>query len=158
MLAMTSQRSCSACPRLSPRRGLTLIEIMLVLAILGVIAAMVVPQLTGRQKEANIKATRTSIKGLEDALKLFAIGNQGEFPSGGRDEAFARLLNPGTDSDGKAVTPYLKKMPADAWNQPLNYEYPNSKMPNSTDPAIWSSGPNKQNEDGSGDDINNWTN
>ena len=50
------------------------------------------------------------------------------------------------------------KLPKDAWGMPLYYAYPNSKDPNSSVPAIWSSGPNKQNEEGAGDDINNWDN
>jgi general secretion pathway protein G len=39
----------------------------------------------------------------------------------------------------------------------MYYEFPSAKVPNGAKPAIWSSGPNKQSEDGSGDDINNWT-
>ncbi|MBM4075661.1 MAG: type II secretion protein, partial [Planctomycetes bacterium] len=61
------------------------------------------------------------------------------------------------DSQGKLISPYLEKTPKDAWEQPLYYEYPNSKVPNSTKPAIWSSGPNKQSEEGGGDDVNNWS-
>lgn len=138
------------------RRGFTLTEVLLVLAILGVIAAMVVPNLIGRQQEAQIRTTRTSIKGLEDAMKQYAISNDGEFPQGARDEVFALLMNPGQDADGRTVAPYLEKLPKDAWGQPLYYEYPTSKVPNGTKPAIWSSGPNRQNEDGNGDDVNNW--
>jgi general secretion pathway protein G len=141
----------------SRRRGFTLTEVLLVLAILGVIAAMVVPNLIGQQKGAQIKATRMSIKGLEDAAKQYAINNDGEFPNGNGQEALNLLLNPGQDADGRAVSPYLEKLPKDAWDQPLNYEFPTSKVASGTKPAIWSSGPNKQNDDGSGDDVNNWS-
>ncbi|HUQ72353.1 MAG TPA: type II secretion system protein GspG [Planctomycetaceae bacterium] len=139
------------------RRGFTLTEVLLVLAILGVIAAMVVPNLIGQQGKANIMASKASIKGLEDAMKQYAVSNDGEFPQGARDEVFALLLNPGQDADGRTVAPYLEKTPKDAWDQPLYYEYPTSKVPNGTRPAIWSSGKNRQNEDGGGDDVNNWT-
>lgn len=139
------------------RRGFTLTEVLLVLAILGVIAAMVVPNLIGQQQTALVRTTKASIKGLEDAMKQYAVGNDGEFPQGGRDEVFATLMNPGQDSDGRTVAPYLEKVPKDAWEQPLYYEYPTQKVPNGTRPAIWSSGKNRQNEDGGGDDVNNWT-
>lgn len=150
-------RPISTRPRLR-RRGFTLTEVLLVLAILGVIAAMVVPQLLGRQKDALIRATRTSIKGFEDACKQYAIDNSAEFPTGSNDDVINLLLNPGQNADGRSISAYLEQVPKDAWAQHLFYEYPNTKAQNATKPAIWSAGPNKQNEDGSGDDINNWTN
>jgi general secretion pathway protein G len=138
----------------SKRHGFTLLEVLLVLAILGVIAAMVVPQLLGRQKKAMIDATSASINGLEQALKLYAVDHGGEYPQGGQD-ALTVLLQP-VDANGKAMEQYLEKLPTDAWDQVLYYEYPNTKVPNTTKPAIWSSGPDKKNDDGGGDDINNW--
>lgn len=147
---MTTQR------RRPRRRGFTLTEVLLVLAILGVIAAMVVPNLIGQQKVALVRTTKASIKGLEDAIKQYAVSHDGEYPSGSNDTVFAELLNPGQDSDGRTVAPYLEKIPKDAWEQPLFYEYPTSKVPNGIKPAIWSSGSNRQNEDGGGDDVNNW--
>lgn len=139
------------------RSGFTLTEVLLVLAILGVIAAMVVPNLLGAQQKANIMATKQSIAGLEKALQLYAVANGGEYPSMGREELFPSLMAPGQDADGRAIAPYLDKTPKDAWGQPLYYEFPNSKAAHATKPAIWSSGPNKQNEDGAGDDVNNWS-
>ena len=136
------------------RRGFTLLEVLLVLAILGVIAAMVVPQLLGRQKKAMVDTTKSSIAGLEQALKMYAIDHEGEYPQGSQD-ALAVLLEP-VDKDGKRVEPYLEKLPTDAWGQMLYYTYPPQKS-RSSKPDIWSAGPDKQNADGSGDDINNWT-
>lgn len=139
------------------RAGFTLTEVLLVLAILGVIAAMVVPNLIGTQKRANIDATKTTIKNFEGVINNFAIANGGEFPQGGRDEVISLLMSPSTDADGRAIPAYLDAIPKDAWQQVLYYEYPTSKVANGSKPAIWSSGPNKQNEDGGGDDINNWS-
>jgi general secretion pathway protein G len=135
-------------------RGFTLLEVLLVVAILGVIAAMVVPQLLGRQQKAMIDTTRASITGLEQALKLYAIDHDGEFPTGSQD-ALNNLMQP-VDRYGQPMQPYLEKLPVDAWGELLLYEYPNTKSQQSTVPAIWSAGPNKQNENGAGDDINNW--
>jgi len=138
------------------RRGFTLTEVLLVLAILGVIAAMVVPNLLGRQKDALIKTSKMSIKSMEDACTQYAIAHDGEFPQGGRDEVLGLLTNPGADKDGKAISPFLKTVPKDAWDQALYYEYPNTKVPNATGPAIWSSGPDRKSDDGANDDVKNW--
>jgi general secretion pathway protein G len=137
------------------RRGFTLIEVLLVVAILGVIAAAVVPALIGRQQEANIQITRTDIRGLETALKMYAIDHDGEYLQGSKD-ALPQLTSP-SEYRGKKTKPYLEEIPKDAWGEPLFYEYPSSKGTKGEKPAIWSSGPNRQNEEGAGDDINNWT-
>ena len=50
----------------------------------------------------------------------------------------------------------FEEEPNDAWGEMLYYEFPNTKGGNSDKPAIWSSGANRQNEDGGGDDIANW--
>lgn len=135
------------------RGGFTLIEVLLVVAILGVIAAAVVPALIGRQGEANIGVTKTSIKGLEQAMKLYALDHDGEYLQGGKD-ALPQLTQ-ASDYHGKKLKAYLDEVPKDAWGEPLYYEYPSGKAGDK--PAIWSSGPNRQNEDGGGDDITNWT-
>lgn len=144
--------------RRARRGGFTLLEVLLVLAILGVIAAMVVPNLLGRQRKAMVDQTKSSIHGLETALQSYAIDHDGEMPSGGQEEMVQALLTQPKDRDGNPIeVPYLDKIPTDAWNQPLNYRYPGTKQTVKTKPDVWSNGPNKQNEDGSGDDINNWT-
>jgi general secretion pathway protein G len=143
-----------AAPRRPRRlhRGFTLIEVLLVVAILGVIAAAVVPALIGRQADANAQVTKTSIKGLEQALKLYALDHDGEYLSGGKD-ALPQLAQ-ASEYRGKKIKPYLDEVPKDAWGEPLYYEFPSGKA--GEKPAIWSSGPNRQNEDGGGDDITNW--
>ena len=130
------------------REGFTLLEVLLVLAILGVIAVMVVPQLMGRQQKANIDVTRSSIKGLESALKLYTVDHDGEYPQGDQ-EVLEQLMQPTEETD-----PYVENV-NDAWGEMLFYRYPGTKQ-DASKPDIWSSGPNRKNEDGAGDDINNW--
>jgi len=137
-------------PSTRSRRGFTLTEVLLVLAILGVIAAMVIPNLIGRQKDAYIRQTKVSIQALEQTANQYAIDHEGEMP-----KDINTLMSPGQDSTGKSIAPYLQKPPRDAWNIPLNYEFPSGKTADK--PAIWSCGPDKANNDGSGDDINNWS-
>ena len=144
-------------PSTARRFGFTLVEVLLVLAILGVIAAMVLPNLIGNQQKAMIRATVITISSTEQACKNYAIDHDATYPEGGQD-SITLLATPGQGSDGKPTAKYLEKLPKDAWGQPLYYLYPNTKDPNASVPAIWSSGPNKQNEEGAGDDINNWSN
>ncbi|HWL09467.1 MAG TPA: type II secretion system protein GspG [Planctomicrobium sp.] len=131
---------------LHTRLGFTLIEILLVLVIISVIAAMAVPRLLGQQQAAYIKNTKIAIADLEKNVELWAVGNQGVYPP-----SIQSLLQKSEDG----TSAIYDKIPADSWQTPLNYEYPNTKA-SSERPAIWSSGPNRQNENGGGDDINNW--
>lgn len=129
------------------RHGFTLTEVLLVLAILGVIAAMVVPNLMGNQKKAYERQTRVNIASFEQIAKQYCIDHDGEWPTDTN-----AMLNPAPGGDGKPVAPYLEKVPKDAWNNPLNYEF----AAGADKPKIWSNGANKQNESGAGDDLNNW--
>ena len=142
--------------RCSRRGGFTLLEVLLVLAILGVIMAMVVPQLLGRQQEAMIKAASLSIKSFEDAVKLYAVDHDGQYPEGTSDDIIPLLLSAEDLETGKPRSPYLEDIPLDPWDNPLMYEYPSSgnRQTLSGKPAIWSLGPDKQ--DGTDDDITNW--
>lgn len=136
------------------RSGFTLIEVLLVLAILGVIAAMVVPQLLGQQKKAMIDTTKASIKGLEDALEIYAVHHDSEFPTS--QEGLESLISQPANDD-KWVGPYLKSvktLPLDAWGQPFQYEYPAQNNPPGTKPDISSAGPDKI--PGNQDDVTNW--
>lgn len=137
--------------RTAARQAFTLLEVLLVLVILGVLAAMVVPNILGTQERANANATRASIKGLDETLKTYAVEHSARYP-----ETIEVLLNP-TDAQGNAQKPYLDEFPTDAWGQPFNYELTtDASRANMTVPRIWSNGPNGTNEDGSGDDISNF--
>ena len=127
------------------RAGFTLLELLIVLAIIVVIAAMVVPNLIGNRDEANINITRIAIDRVESALKLYNASNVLEM-----------LLQP-QEKNGRKVPPVLEKPALDAWKRPLYYEWPNTKQKDAFKPAIWSAGPDGKDDGGSGDDINNWT-
>ncbi len=134
------------------RSGFTLLEVLLVLIILGVIAALVVPQLTGSQERAMVLAAKTNIKQLEAKIELYAIEHDASYP-----ESLDDLLDP-LDTDGNAMRPYEKTFPKDPWKQPMNYKLESSSDGvGSMEPRIWSNGPNKKDDDGNGDDINNWS-
>ena len=135
--------------------GFTLLEILIVLAIILVIAAMVVPNLMGRQKQANIDVTMASVKNLEQAVKQYAAAHGGEYPSGGQDAL--EMLVQSTEYRGRTLQPFLEELPTDAWGEKLYYMYESDKFEHIDKPAIWSSGPDRTDDDGENDDINNWT-
>ena len=133
------------------RRGFTLLEVLLVLAILGVIAAMVVPRLIGSQHEANIAVTKTSIHALGRTMDLYAVAHDGTYP-----ETIEDLLAP-LDRDDQEMQPYLDVIPKDAWGTVIHYEKEvDQNHGNKIVAKIWSNGPDLKDDAGSGDDINNW--
>ena len=130
------------------RGGFTLMELLIVLAIIGVIAAIAVPSFLGQQKKANVKATQASIHGLESALDYFATDHDGDYPT----SLDLLITNPGNDP--KWSGPYLKgcRLPLDAWGNELMYMFPAQN--NVDKPDIYSAGPDRQ--PNTADDVTNW--
>lgn len=135
------------------RFGFTLLELLIVLAIIVAIAAMVAPNLLSRRREANEDLARATIKNIENALKQKAVHNNGEFPSESGPEVISQLAETSQDANGRDRQPYLEEVPLDPWGQAFNYSYDSGEVK----PRIWSNGPNTTDDGGSGDDIGNWT-
>jgi general secretion pathway protein G len=133
--------------------GFTLIEIMLVVIIISVLAAMVVPNFVGRGEQAKVSAARADIDGnLATALDLYEIDN-GKYPTT-EDGLQALITKPAADNGiEKWRGPYLKKRqsPVDPWGREYVYICPGAHNPENYD--LSSLGP-----DGvvSSDDVNNW--
>ena len=105
--------------RLSSNAGFTLIEIMVVVLILGLLAALVVPRIVGRTDDARVTKAKSDIKAIESALNLFKIDN-GFYPSSA--EGLAALVQAPPRAKKWNPDGYLDKMPVDPWQNPYIYQ------------------------------------
>ncbi|MBK6296390.1 MAG: type II secretion system major pseudopilin GspG [Rhodoferax sp.] len=105
--------------------GFTLIELMVVLVIVGVLAALIVPNVLDRADDARLTAAKTDVNNLMQALKLYKLDNQ-RFPSA-EQGLQALQTKPTSGSIPANWRPYLDKLPADPWGRPYQYLNPGIK-------------------------------
>ena len=131
------------------RSAFTLVEMLLVLVILAVLAAIVIPKFSGRSQQAKETAAKSQISSIELALDAFEV-DTGFYPAG------ATGLNALVDQPNNAQNwkgPYLKKgIPLDPWGNAYIYTYPGKNNPRGYD--LMSTGPDGR--AGGDDDITNW--
>jgi general secretion pathway protein G len=137
--------------------GFTLIEIMVVVVILGILAAVVVPAIIGRPDEAKVQAARLDIEGLTSALELYKL-DAGSFPT--TEQGLDALIRkPGSPPEPKkyAAGGYLKgnKSLLDPWGNPYYYLSPGKHNPQGFD--LMSFGADGiEGGEGNGADVTNW--
>jgi general secretion pathway protein G len=129
------------------KAGFTLIEILIVVVILGILASLVVPRLSGRTEEARKQAAKSDIEGgIALALDVYEADN-GSYPT----DLNALVQKPADAKDWKG--PYLKKgLPKDPWGNSYVYRFPGVHNDSTYD--LLSAGPDGK--EGTADDIVNW--
>jgi len=133
-------------------RGFTLIEIMVVVVILGILAALVVPNILGNVDTARITAARQDLKAIESALDMYRLDNY-TYPTSqqGLDALVAQPADPSIRNWRQGG--YLKRLPKDPWGNPYQYLYPGTQG----EMDIWSMGADGQTGgEGVTADIGNW--
>lgn len=128
-------------------RGMTLIEIMVVITILGLIAAMVTVNVMGRLEKAKLDTARTQMKSVEQAMEQYRL-DSGNYPS--TEQGLKALVEAPADSKRFQPGGYLKggKVPLDPWRHDFSYVSPGTQ---GHPYEITSSGPDGQ--EGTDDDI-----
>lgn len=110
--------------RMRDRAGFTLLEIMVVIVILGLLAALVVPKLIGRTEEAKRTQSRIQIKNIEQALQLFKLDN-GFYPATEQGlEALVRTPESGRVPKNYRKGGYIDRLPKDPWANAYVYISP----------------------------------
>lgn len=130
--------------------GFTLIEIMVVVIILGILAAIVAPNVIGRVGDAQITAAKSDIRGIENALKLYRLDNF-SYPSS--EQGLQALVSKPSDPNIRNWKQYLERLPKDPWGNPYLFLNPG----NNGEIDIYTLGrdgrPGGEGEDA---DIGNW--
>ena len=105
--------------------GFTLIEIMVVVVIIGILAALVVPKVMGRPDQAKVTVARGDLKAIGSALEMYRLDNR-SYPDT-QQGLEALVQRPPTGADNWNPEGYLARMPVDPWGNPYLYLAPGSK-------------------------------
>ncbi len=133
------------------QRGFTLIELMVVLVIIGVLAALIVPNVIGAADEARVTAARTDVTNIMGALKRYRLDNQ-RYPTS--EQGLAALIErPSGGPQPMNWKPYLEKLPKDPWGQP--YQYLNPGVRGEVDVMSFGAD-NQSGGEGNNADIGSW--
>jgi general secretion pathway protein G len=107
------------------RRGFTLIELLVVISIIGVLGALIVPNVLERLDDSKVTAAQTQVGSLMQQLKLYKLDNQ-RYPSA--EQGLDALVHkPTAGTIPPNWRPYLDKLPADPWGHPYQYANPGVK-------------------------------
>lgn len=134
----------------SAQRGFTLIEVMVVVVILGILAAFIVPKIMDRPDAARVAKAKSDIGAIESALNLYRLDNH-RYPA--TDDGLESLVQKPENAPAWKEGGYLDRLPVDPWGKP--YQYLSPGVHGAID--IFSYGADgAEGGDGANADIGNW--
>ena len=133
-------------------QAFTLIEIMVVVVILGILAATIIPQFMGTTHEARVNTAKANVAQLESALERFHI-HMDRYPT--TEEGLNALVEPPSADEKRWRGPYVTRLRPDPWGNPFQYRNPGVQHKSGFD--LWSRGADgADGGEGEGADIGNW--
>jgi general secretion pathway protein G len=146
---------CLSKPRSTTKnRGFTLIELMVVLVIIGLLAALIIPNVLDRADDARQTTAQTQVRNLEQALKMYKLDNQ-RYPT--TEQGLQALVTKPSTNPVPANwrRPYLEELPQDPWGNAYQYQSPGTKGRSGID--VFSMGADGvRGGEGKDADIGNW--
>ena len=139
-------------PKKKTSQGFTLIEIMVVVIVIGILAATIIPKFMTTTTDAKIGAAKGHVAELESALERFNV-HMDRYPT--MEEGLKVLVEAPSADDKQWRGPYIKRLRPDPWGVPYQYRVPGVHHTIGFD--LWSRGADKA-DGGEGDaaDIGNW--
>lgn len=132
----------------SRQKGFTLIELMVVVVILSILAAVVIPRVMDRPEQARTSAAKTNIRALSSALDMYKLDNY-QYPT--TDQGLDALVNPpDLQPQPENWNRYMNRIPLDPWGSEFLYLQPGVRA----EVDIFSPGPNRR--PGDEDDVGSW--
>jgi general secretion pathway protein G len=142
-------------------RGFTLVEVLLVIAILGVLAGVYAFTVGGRFDQSKVDAAKIQVEMVAGKISEYYLAI-GSYPTEAENGLSALVTKPAFDDESlgsKWAGPYIKaKQLKDPWGNELGYELVDQEQGDTTLQVVhvWSNGPNKQDDSGEDDDIKSW--
>lgn len=131
-------------------RGFTLVEVLVVVVILGILAAVVVPRVMDRPDDARAVRVQQDVAAIVTALNLYRLDND-VYPRG--DGGLRALVEPPADARNWRKGGYLDSLPLDPWGRPYLYRHPGRHG----DIDVWTHGADGQpGGSGADADVGNW--
>lgn len=112
-------------PRLHPEAGVTLVEMMVVILIIGLITAIVAINVLPSQDKARVEKAKADIAAIDQALTLFHL-EAARYPT--MEEGLESLVEPAV-ARGAAHAPFIRNLPKDPWSRPYQYVVPGETRP-----------------------------